>query len=74
MDKFTFIDLFAGIGGFHSAAVANGGKCLFASEIDLPAQKAYEANYHLKPVGDMQALRADTPTVARDISHSRRPK
>lgn len=53
MDKFTFIDLFAGIGGFHSAAVANGGKCLFASEIDLPAQKAYEANYHIKPVGDI---------------------
>lgn len=53
MYKFTFIDIFAGIGGFHLAAKANGGKCLFASEIDLSAQKAYEANYHIKPVGDI---------------------
>lgn len=53
MDKFTFIDLFAGIGGFHTAAAANGGKCLFASEIDPSAQKAYKANYHIQPVGDI---------------------
>ncbi len=62
MDKFTFIDLFAGIGGFHAAATANGGKCVFASEIDLSAQKAYEANYHIKPVGDItKVLAGDIP-------------
>ena len=54
--KFTFIDLFAGIGGFHSAAYALGGQCVFASEIDLEAQRAYEANYGLAPYGDITAV------------------
>ncbi len=57
MDKFTFIDLFAGIGGFHSAATAAGGKCLFASEIDPSAQKAYEANYRIKSAGDITKVK-----------------
>lgn len=56
--KFTYIDLFAGIGGFHQAADSLGGTCLFASEIDAAAQKAYEANYHLKPQGDITRIDA----------------
>lgn len=43
--KFTFIDLFAGIGGFHIAMHENGGKCVFASEIDKFARKTYEHNF-----------------------------
>lgn len=53
MKSFKFIDLFAGIGGFHQAAAANGGVCLFASEIDSEAKIAYEANYGLQPHGDI---------------------
>jgi len=54
--NFTFIDLFAGIGGFHAAASKLGGKCVFASEIDIYAQQAYLANYGLKPQGDITQI------------------
>ena len=57
--EFTYIDLFAGIGGFHQAADALGGKCIFASEIDAEAKKAYEANYSLTPQGDITKIMAD---------------
>lgn len=43
--EFTFIDLFAGIGGFHIAMHENGGKCVFASEIDKFARSTYEHNF-----------------------------
>lgn len=42
---FTFIDLFAGIGGFHQAMHAAGGNCVFASEWNKYARISYEANY-----------------------------
>lgn len=42
---FRFIDLFAGIGGFHIAMHENGGKCVFASEIDKFARQTYEHNF-----------------------------
>lgn len=45
MKKFTFIDLFAGIGGFHLAMDSLGGECVFASEIDEYARKTYEYNF-----------------------------
>lgn len=43
--KFTFIDLFAGIGGFHLAMHRLGGECVFASEIDDHARLTYETNH-----------------------------
>lgn len=43
--KFKFIDLFAGIGGFHLAMHRLGGECVFASEIDEHARKTYEHNF-----------------------------
>lgn len=43
--KYTFIDLFAGIGGFHTAMHYVGGRCVFASEWDKNARLSYEANY-----------------------------
>lgn len=44
-NEFRFIDLFAGIGGFHIAMHSLGGDCVFASEIDKFARQTYEANY-----------------------------
>lgn len=43
--KFKFIDLFAGIGGFHIAMHSEGGECVFASEWDKYARITYEENY-----------------------------
>ena len=45
MSKITFIDLFAGIGGFHLAFHNCGAKCAFASEWDEFARKTYECNF-----------------------------
>lgn len=51
--KFTFIDLFAGIGGFRVAMQNLGGKCVFSSEWDFAAQRTYFANYGEIPFGDI---------------------
>lgn len=51
--KFTFIDLFAGIGGFRIAMQNLGGKCVFSSEWDSQAQKTYLLNYGEVPFGDI---------------------
>lgn len=51
--KFTFIDLFAGIGGFRMALQNLGGKCVFSSEWDAQAQKTYLLNYGEVPFGDI---------------------
>lgn len=51
--KFTFIDLFAGMGGFRLAMQAQGGKCVFSSEWNKYAQKTYLANFGEMPFGDI---------------------
>lgn len=51
--SFTFIDLFAGIGGFRIALQSLGGKCLFSSEWDTQARKTYQANFGEIPFGDI---------------------
>lgn len=51
--KFTFIDLFAGIGGFRLALNALGGECIFSSEWNLDAQKTYYSNFGDYPFGDI---------------------
>lgn len=51
--RFKFIDLFAGIGGFHQALTYFGGKAVFASEIDQKCVRTYEKQFNLKVAGDI---------------------
>ncbi|MBD1385141.1 DNA (cytosine-5-)-methyltransferase [Mucilaginibacter rigui] len=52
-EKFKFIDLFAGIGGFRLALQNLGGLCVYSSEYDKFAQKTYFANFGETPFGDI---------------------
>ena len=61
---FTFIDLFAGIGGLRMGFEAHGGKCVFTSEWDSYALKTYMANF---PVDDHQLAGDITQVSAMDI-------
>lgn len=61
---FRFVDLFAGIGGFHAALGALGGDCVYASEIDQDAARIYQRNWGLRPDGDItQAVNDATMLV-----------
>lgn len=57
--QFTFIDLFAGIGGFRQAMQSVGGKCVFSSEWDKYAKQTYAANYGEMPYGDIRKIKED---------------
>lgn len=57
--SFTFIDLFAGIGGFRIAAEMNGGECVFSSEWDKHSQATYERNHGDLPYGDITKISED---------------
>jgi DNA (cytosine-5)-methyltransferase 1 len=54
--KFTFIDLFAGIGGIRLAYQNEGGKCVFSSEWNKFAKITYEANFGEVPFGDITSI------------------
>lgn len=59
---FTFIDLFAGIGGMRLGLERNGGRCVFTSEWDKYAQKTYHAWFGEMPQGDIRQINpADIP-------------
>ncbi len=57
MKKFKYIDLFAGIGGFHQAMDNLGGKCVLASEIDENAIKTYKKNYGIDSAHDINDIK-----------------
>ena len=57
--RFTFIDLFAGVGGFRIALQGLGGKCVFSSEWNKPAQKTYFDNFGETPFGDITRIPAE---------------
>lgn len=60
---FTFIDLFAGIGGFHAALAGMGGECVFASEIDGAAAEVYRRNWGVDPEGDVTQVANERAVV-----------
>lgn len=57
--NYTFIDLFAGIGGFHFALSSVGAQCVFASEWDIHASETYFKNFDLQPHGDITKITAE---------------
>jgi DNA (cytosine-5)-methyltransferase 1 len=64
--KFTFIDLFAGIGGIRKAFEKHGGSCVFSSEWDSWCQKTYFENFGEIPHGDICKIKPEE-VPAHDI-------
>jgi DNA (cytosine-5)-methyltransferase 1 len=61
--RLRFVDIFAGLGGFHLALERLGHRCVFACEIDEDLSQLYERNFGLKPSGDLRKILAsDIPT------------
>ncbi len=56
LSGYTFIDLFAGIGGFHYALSSYGAECVFSSEIDEKAAQTYNNNHQMMPAGDITKI------------------
>lgn len=56
-----FVDLFAGLGGFHVALTRLGHKCVFASEIDKDLQELYRLNFSMRPASDIRFSWKDVP-------------
>jgi len=55
--SWKFIDLFAGLGGFHEALSSLGMECVFASEINQQLQNLYECNHGIRPHGDIRNIK-----------------
>lgn len=58
--SFTFIDLFAGIGGMRIAFDQAGGRCVYSSEWNKYSQQTYLANFGEQPEGDITQVDADS--------------
>lgn len=51
-----FIDLFAGLGGFHLALESRGAECVFASELNSTLADLYKKNFGVEPEGDIRDI------------------
>lgn len=56
MTPFRFIDLFAGLGGFHLALDRLGGTCVFAAEWKEHLRDLYQINFGIRPEGDIRLV------------------
>ena len=56
MQAFRFVDLFAGLGGFHVALARLGGECVFAAEWNEQLRELYRTNHGLMPEGDITQI------------------
>ena len=63
LQGYRFIDLFAGIGGFHLALSSFGAECVFASEWDSNSKRVYESNFGIEPSGDITKI--DEKTIPK---------
>lgn len=59
-DGYTFIDLFAGIGGMRLAFESAGGRCVYSNEWNKYSQQTYYANFGVQPDGDITKVDADS--------------
>lgn len=66
MEQIKFIDLFAGIGGFHEALTRLSMECVFASEIDEQARKTYLANHKIDKTSFNRDIRSIAPSEIPD--------
>lgn len=65
---YTFIDLFAGLGGFRLALESLGAECVYSNEWDIPAQEVYYENFGDVPEGDITKVDEKTiPMVERHL-------
>ena len=58
--NYTFIDLFAGIGGMRLAFEAAGGRCVYSNEWNKYSQQTYYANFGVQPEGDITKVDAES--------------
>lgn len=58
-EQYTFIDLFAGIGGMHMAYVSAGASCVYANEWNKYSQQTYYANFGIQPDDDITKVTAE---------------